>query len=373
MRAPLVPRPAVTAAALAAALVPLAAAPPALAADPPVTDAPAGLRTVLDGGHLDLAARLRNGRLDFMIKDGTVAGRTVWREPSDVVLHFDPRHAIVVPPHEEVPQFEGFGEPGERLWVDKDFASQEGLLWPGWSTMEILPADIEGPVKVTFPKIDGPGRLVLGQWADDPELGVRIGVTVDGAKPDPGSVDLRPFSHSHPLWILDAEGVYRITLEMTATLPSGTKVSDRETLAVAVGDVDVSKVVPGEGEGDGEGGPESPGTPEPTKSPTPRPTSTRPTSAPTPTPTFAPTSTATPTSTVTPTPGFTPTPSSAATGTPTPLPPDPLPATTSPPPAGGGRLAATGAGVALPVGIAAAAVLAGGAVVVFVRRKKAAR
>ncbi|GAA2775306.1 choice-of-anchor M domain-containing protein [Streptomyces showdoensis] len=377
MRAPLAPRPAVIAAVLAAAtaVVPLAAPRYALAADLPATEAPAGERTVLDGGHLDLAARLRDGRLDFMIKDGTVAGRTVWRQPSDVVLHFDPRHAIVVPPREEVPQFEGFGEPGERLWVDKDFASQEGLLWPGWSTMEILPSDLAGTVKVSFPKITGPGRLVLGQWADDPELGVRIGVTVDGAKPDPGSVDLRPFSHSHPLWILDTEGVYRITLQMTATLPSGAKVSDRETLAVAVGDVDASKVVPGEGDGGGDGGP---GTPEPSGSPSPTPT---PTPTATASATTTPTATATaPTPTRPPTtgpdpstvPGDTPTPPPAPGGTTTP--PDPPPSATNAPVAtGGGRLAATGAGVALPVGIAGAAVLAGGAVVLLVRRKRAAR
>ncbi|MFI1809409.1 choice-of-anchor M domain-containing protein [Streptomyces sp. NPDC020422] len=371
MRAPLAPRPARTAASAAvlaaATLVPLAAPPHALAADAPAVEAPAGERAVLHAGHLDLAARLRNGRLDFMIKDGTVAGRTVWRQPADVILHFDPRHEIVIPPREEVPQFEGFGEPGESLWVDKDFASEEGLLWPGWSTMDILPAELGGNVKVTFPKIEGPGRLVLGQWADDPELGVRIGVTVDGAKhPDPGGVELRPFSHSHPLWILDAEGVYRVTLEMSATLPSGARVSDRETLAVAVGHVDASTVVPGDG---------TPGTPTPTGSASPTST-TRPTpSPPSPSPTAPPAPPATPTSTSTSgasasagsAPSSVPGGTSAAapTGTPSPTP------SASAPSGGGGRLAATGAGLALPAGLAGAALLAGGVALLLVRRKKA--
>ncbi|MEU6014819.1 choice-of-anchor M domain-containing protein [Streptomyces sp. NPDC047515] len=223
-----------------------------------------------------MAARLTDGGLEYRIKDGTVAGEPVWREPSDVLLHFDPRHELVIPPREEVPQFQGFGEPGERLWVDKDFEVKEGLLWPGWNTMEILPSDVSGPVKVTFPKIEGPGRLVLGRFEDDPERGIRIGVTVDSARADPGSVEFPAYSHSHPLWIFNASGIYRITMEMSATLRSGAKVTDRETLAVAVGDVDPSMVVPGDG----------------STGPTPTPTSSSPSPSPTGTPPVGPTTTA---------------------------------------------------------------------------------
>ncbi|MDN3296510.1 choice-of-anchor M domain-containing protein [Streptomyces ficellus] len=363
----------------------LAATPVALAAEDPPREAPDGERVVLNGGHLDMAARLKDGRLEYQIKDGTVAGKPVWREPSDVLLHFDPRHELVIPPREEVPQFEGFGEPGESLWVDKDFEVKEGLLWPGWNTLEILPADVSGPVKVTFPKIEGPGRFILGQFEDDPEMGVRIGVTIDSTKPDPGSVELPANTHAHPLWIFNSKGVYRITMEMSTTLPSGEKVSDRETLAVAVGDVDPSAVVPGDG------------TPKPTPTPTPTPTapptgSASPTGTPTATPTVTATATATPTASPSPTPSASVTPSASASATPSgAAAPDPIV-----PPAGsgssgagtgsgailaggttttGGSLAKTGAGVALPAGIAAAAVVAGGATVLFVRlrRKAAAR
>ena len=401
MRAPIAPRP-VRAATLAVALSLLAATPLAHAADTPPREAPAGERAVLNGGHLDLTARLRNGQLEFRIKDGTVAGAPVFREPSDVLLHFDPRHEIVIPPREEVPQFEGFGEPGSSLWVDKDFEVEEGLLWPGWNTMEILPTDAPGGVRVTFPRIEGPGRFVLGQWQDDPDLGIRIGVTVDGAKSEPGTVDLPAFTHAHPLWIFNAEGVYRITMEMTATLPSGAKVSDRETLAVVVGDdVDPTTVEPGDGTPD----PTPTATPTPTAHPTPTPTRT-PTSTRTPTPTATPTSTPSPTSTPTSpsaspagsaTAAATPTSAPTATGSPsvTPIPTGPPPATspavkpgntasssTVPAPTfpsggggtGGGRLAATGAGgVALPAGLAAAALAAGCAVVVIARRKRGVR
>ncbi|MFI2739889.1 choice-of-anchor M domain-containing protein [Streptomyces sp. NPDC018711] len=380
MRAPIAPPPPVRAAALAVALSLLSAAPLASAADAPPREAPPGERTVLNGGHLDLAARLRNGRLEFRIKDGTVPGSPVWREPSDVLLHFDPRHEVVIPPREEVPQFEGFGQPGSSLWVDKDFEVKEGLLWPGWNTLEILPADVSGGVEVTFPKIEGPGRFVLGQWADDPDTGVRIGVTVDSAKPDPGAVDLPAFTHAHPLWIFDAEGVYRITMRMTATLPSGATVSDRETLAVVVGDdVDPATVVPGDGTNT---------TPVPTQTPTPTPTPT-PIVTPTPTrSTGSPSVTSTPSATPTATPTATASPSTAPTEPPIPtaspsasttLPTTPTPAF----PSGGGgstgantdggRLASTGAGAALPAGIAAAALVVGATLLALVRRKRVVR
>ncbi|MFB7513680.1 choice-of-anchor M domain-containing protein [Streptomyces sp. NPDC056144] len=400
MRARLTPTlsPVLRSAALGALLVLAAAAPAARAADPPSREAPAGERVVLNGGHLDLAARLVDGRLEFRIKDGTVPGTAVWREPSDVLLHFDPRHEIVIPPREEVPQLEGFGAPGASLWVDKDFAVKEGLLWPGWNTLDLLPAQLAGGgVKVAFPKIEGPGRFVLGQWEDDPDLGIRIGVSVDSARPAPGGVDLPAFTHAHPLWIFDAEGVYRLTLDLSATLPSGARVSDRETLAVVVGDdVDPSTVEPGEGTGPGPG-PTSPPSPSPTPTstvPTAAPSTVSPTPAPTPPSSSAPVPT--PTGTVTPAPTGTPT----ATRTPSPMPtrtasPSPtvsLPPTVTPtPPASSvawarnpasgpgsappaGQLAATGSGhPALPAGIAVAALGAGAVLVILVRRKRAAR
>ncbi|MFI9585688.1 choice-of-anchor M domain-containing protein [Streptomyces sp. NPDC052236] len=347
------------AAALTAVLSLLAAAPLALAgaAETPPREAPPGERAVLNGGHLDMAARIGGGQLQYRIKDGTVAGAPVWREPSDVLLHFDPRHEIVVPPREDVPQFEGIGEPGESLWVDKDFEVEEGLLWPGWNTTEILPADITGPVKVTFPKIEGPGRFILGLFEEDPQWGTRIGITIDSAKTDPGSVELPAFTHAHPLWIFDAKGVYRITMELSATLPSGVTVTDRETLAVAVGDVDPSTVVPGDG------------IPRPTPPlPSTTPPSTTPPSTPPPSPT--PTTTSTPTPTPTPTPSPTdqpsPTPSASVSASAT------LSAIGGFAPAGG-SLAATGTGVALPAGIAVASVMAGGVAVLFTRGKRAAR
>ncbi|MFD8207722.1 choice-of-anchor M domain-containing protein [Streptomyces sp. NPDC059695] len=376
---------------VAVALALSSGAPPAHAAEPPPREAPAGERVVLDGGHLDLAARLTGGRLAFRVKDGTVPGATVWREPSDVLLHFDPRHEIVIPPREEVPQLEGFGAPGASLWVDKDFASTEGLLWPGWNTLGILPADVTGGVEVAFSGVRGPGRFVLGRWEDDPELGLRIGVDVDSARARPGTVRLPSFTHAHPLWIFDREGVYRITLEMSATLPSGARVSDRETLAVVVGDIDPSTVEPGPGE-------ETPGPTPPPTSPTPTSTSTPsspvtpsasggPTPAPTPTPSG--TRTPPPSASVaqTPTPGRTSTGAAPpvqgparTTSAATPLAPFPTAGRTSAPapaaPSGGGRLAATGAvPLALPAGLAAAALAAGAVTVVLVRvrGKRAAR
>ncbi|MCJ1680404.1 choice-of-anchor M domain-containing protein [Streptomyces sp. APSN-46.1] len=368
-------------AALAFAVPMALAADPALAADDVPREAPPGERAVLDHGHLDLAARVVDGRLKFSVKDGSVPGSKVWREPSDLVLHFGPAHRFTIPTHEEIggnPIYDVLGKPGDVLWKDGEGNDSTTMLWPGWSTETLDADDLTGPVTVTLAKAEGPGRFVHAQWADDPEWGMKFRLDYDTADGLPDAVELPFNTHAHPLWYFDTEGVYRITLRMSATLPSGEQVSDEDTFAVAVGNVDPSTVEPGDGKPD-----------EPSPTPTPTPTPTR---TPTPTPTSTPTGSASPSATATagPTPSMIPTPSPAPTrGTtappsaPSPSVPvesvatggsAPLPAPAGPQaPAAAGGLAATGAAIALPAGLAAGAVAAGGAAVWVARRKRAAR
>ncbi|MFF9803315.1 choice-of-anchor M domain-containing protein, partial [Streptomyces rochei] len=61
----------------------------ALAATTAATDV-VSERKVLDEGHVDFAARVVDDKLQMHIKDGTVSGKTIWREPSSVVLHVKP-------------------------------------------------------------------------------------------------------------------------------------------------------------------------------------------------------------------------------------------------------------------------------------------
>ncbi|MGP4112925.1 choice-of-anchor M domain-containing protein [Streptomyces sp. 4N509B] len=253
----------------ATALSPAVAAAPTAETTAPGDDG----RVVLSSGHLDLAARLTtDGRLEFAIKDGTAGGEAVWRDPHDVVLHFDARHAWEIPdaPDGVVPH--QLGRAGDTVWTDRGVTHDSSLLWPGWNTEEVLPADLVdgGSVTADFAEVTGPDGFHLGGWADDPQLGTVIRLDVDGTRPEPGAVELRPNTHAHPLWFFTAEGVHRIGLQMSATLASGQRVSDVGTVTAVVGDdVDPWEVElpgpgePGEpGEPGGPGGPEEPGEPE---------------------------------------------------------------------------------------------------------------
>ncbi|KAB8160286.1 hypothetical protein FH609_028040 [Streptomyces sp. 3MP-14] len=242
----------------------LLAATPAPAAAEDDTDRE---RAVLDGGHLDLAVRIdENGAWDFLIKDGTVPGQEVWREPNDVILHFDAQHAwqILESAAGRVP--ERLGRPGETIWVDHSVTYAPGLLWPGWNTEGVPPEAVNSPITAAFTGVEGPEGFFLGQWRDDAELGTVVGIDIDGTLPEPGAVELRPGVHAHPLWFFTEEGVYRLRLELSATLPTGERVADAGTLTAVVGDDidpdDVELPAPEEPEEPGQpGDPNDPGDP----------------------------------------------------------------------------------------------------------------
>ncbi|XIE82125.1 hypothetical protein AB6O49_32155 [Streptomyces sp. SBR177] len=88
----------------------------ALAASPAAAPAPAAAKaaasgTVLAAGHIDIAARVVDGKLQIQVKDGTVAGRTVWREPSSVVLHVKAAAKKRIPAGEPSPSWAGPAHP----------------------------------------------------------------------------------------------------------------------------------------------------------------------------------------------------------------------------------------------------------------------
>ncbi|MET8546954.1 TIGR03773 family transporter-associated surface protein, partial [Kitasatospora sp. NPDC004799] len=194
-----------------------------------------GGAAVLTEGHIDLAARLVDGRLRFRIHDGTVPGVKVWRDPEQVVLHVKPEGLRRLPAG-----LDFLGAPGETEWRLAG-THQEGMLWPGWSTETLKPGDITGGVTVTATAVSGPGHLALY----DCDLFCRT-YTAEFADRDglPDSIEKPVNTHAHPSWGFTREGVYRLTLRMSATLPSGEVTSDTATLAIAVGNVDPYGVAP---------------------------------------------------------------------------------------------------------------------------------
>ncbi|WP_371546429.1 TIGR03773 family transporter-associated surface protein [Streptomyces sp. NBC_00554] len=200
-------------------------------------------KATLDEGHIDIAARVVDGRMQIHVKDGTVAGKTTWREPSSLVLHVKPAARKTVP---ESDDFAFLGKAGDPVWL-LDQVQQDGLLWPGWSTENIAAGATEGEVRFSLDKADGPGDFAL--YTYDGLSGADV--LFDSADGVPDSFDVALNTHAHGGWAFRKEGTYRLTFTMSGQLADGTKVSDTETLAFVVGDgTDPSEVSGGDGSSD---------------------------------------------------------------------------------------------------------------------------
>ncbi|MCJ1680402.1 TIGR03773 family transporter-associated surface protein [Streptomyces sp. APSN-46.1] len=202
-----------------------------------------GSRTVLGEGHVDLAARVLDGRLQMHVKDGTVAGRTEWREPSSVVLQVKPAAKKQIPAN---PAFSFLGKAGDPVWL-LDQVQQPGLLWPGWSTDNIEAGATRGDLEFALTKVEGPGQVVLYNFDGMSGAAVRFN-SGDGL---PDAFPVPQNTHAHGGWAFSKEGIYHLTLKMSGTLASGAPVSDTETVTFAVGSADPKSVPPGGGSASG--------------------------------------------------------------------------------------------------------------------------
>jgi surface-anchored protein/LPXTG-motif cell wall-anchored protein len=298
---------------------------------PPTPTATAPTAHVIGEGHVDMAARKVDGELEFQLKEGSELDHE-WYEPGAVVMHVRPAAKRRIPEG-----YDFLGTPGDAVWW-LPLQQNAGLVWPGWNTGEFPRAELDGKVSFRLDSVQGPGNIAMfySGSTGTPVISLNSG---DGL---PDTHTLSGGTHAHFDWAFSAEGVYRTTFTVTATLADGTRVGDTETIAWVVGDdTDPSTVTPGTGT-------------EPTATPTA-----------TPTPSASPTDTAAPT-----------------TSAPAPLSPSPSAAVTEGGTSGGGTtatastsaasgsLASTGAQVATVAGIAVAALLLGGGAVFLVRRRR---
>ncbi|WP_159044191.1 TIGR03773 family transporter-associated surface protein [Streptomyces sp. NRRL B-24085] len=209
------------------------------AADADVVSSP----VVIGEGHIDIAARVVDEKMQIHIKDGTVSGKTTWREPSSVVLHVRPAARNTLPDGDD---FAFLGKPGDAVWL-LDQVQQDGLLWPGWSTDNIQAGATRGGVKFSLTAVKGPGTVAL--YTYDAMSGANVLFNSGDGVPDSFGVPAN--THAHGGWAFTEEGTYRLTLRMSGTLTDGTAVDDTETVAFVVGDENPNTVRPGDGSGTG--------------------------------------------------------------------------------------------------------------------------
>ncbi|MFI1714545.1 TIGR03773 family transporter-associated surface protein [Streptomyces litmocidini] len=197
-------------------------------AEEPATTKAATEKKVLEEGHVDIAARVVDGKLQIQVKDGTVAGKTTWREPSSVELHVKPAAKKRIPAGNA---FSFLGRAGDPVWL-LDQVQQEGLLWPGWSTDNVEAGALKGGVKFALAKAEGPGGFAL--YTYDGLAGANV--LFDSKDGVPDTIDVPADTHAHGGWAFSGEGVHRLTVSMTGTLANGSATTDTETLTFVVGD-----------------------------------------------------------------------------------------------------------------------------------------
>jgi surface-anchored protein len=296
---------------------------------------------VIDNGHIDLAARPVDGKLQFQIKEGT-AQAYEWYEPDEVVLHVKPSAMRRITEGHEF-----LGTVGDPVWW-LPIQQVDGLVWPGWNTEQYAAADVDGDITYRLDAVRGPGAVAMFHSGS---LG-SADITFNSGDGLPDSYPLTPNRHSHFNWTFTKEGVYRTTFTVGATLSDGRKVSDTGTIAWVVGDdTDPSTVTPGPGD-------------EPTATPT---VTAPPSDAPSTPSTASPSASATPTAGGVGSDSRGTTSGSSSSGS----------SSGGAVPTGGfastGALASTGTGVGVIAGIAAVALLLGGGAVFATRRRGTAQ
>ena len=221
---------------IAAPLAPLAAAeahaPPAVrqapavaaVAQPPVASG----KVTVERGHVDaLAPRLIDGGLRVHVKDGSTVGTVTWREPADVDFKVTDAARVALP---DAPALSFLGAAGGQIHLLPQ-QEQPGILWIGWSTEELKPADITGPVTWTLTSVTGPGPFGLFTTGSFGAHSVIFNST-DGL-PDTHSVALG--THAHANWAFGKPGRYQLKFTVSATKAGGGTISDTESYTFLVG------------------------------------------------------------------------------------------------------------------------------------------
>ncbi|WP_158843866.1 choice-of-anchor M domain-containing protein [Saccharothrix deserti] len=186
-------------------------------------------RVTLDRGHVDaIAPRLVDGGLRVQVKDGSVVGTTTWREPADVEFRVTTAARTALP---AIPALSFLGSAGAQIHLLPQ-QEQPGIPWIGWSTEELRPADIAGPITWTLTAVDGPGPFGLFTTGSFGAPTVIFNST-DGL-PDTHSVALG--THAHANWAFGTPGRYRLDFAVSATRADGSQVSDTDSYTFVVGD-----------------------------------------------------------------------------------------------------------------------------------------
>ncbi|WP_327371189.1 TIGR03773 family transporter-associated surface protein [Streptomyces sp. NBC_01217] len=204
----------------------------------------AAQKVVIDDGHVDaIAGKMVGGRLRTLFKDSRNPADVIWREPSSVVLHVSRKAKEKVP---AAGAYSFLGRAGSDFWLVPQ-VQKPGVVWAGWNTEALGSGDLKGPVDMKLTRVTGPGSLAI--WETAGLGGAQVLYDSKDGLPDTRKVDLGV--HAHANWGFSEQGTYKVTFQLSGTLPSGRTTADTRTFTFAVGDVDPNAVTPGGGSDDG--------------------------------------------------------------------------------------------------------------------------
>lgn len=185
--------------------------------------APAHAAVTLSSGHADYGARIVGGKLQTQVRYGAGDGKSVWREPSDVVVSINAKaqHAL--------PKSNFLGNKGTRLWLIPQTQKRD-VIWLGWSTEQVKSNQLRGGVSWTLEGVSGPGRVAVfttGSFGN-------ADVLFDSKRARPGTRTIPVGVHAHGNWAFTRAGTYKLRFKMSATSRAGRSLSDRTALTVRV-------------------------------------------------------------------------------------------------------------------------------------------
>ncbi|MEE6262607.1 choice-of-anchor M domain-containing protein [Plantactinospora sonchi] len=201
-----------------------------IAADQPLATG----RVTLATGHVDIGPRYVDDKWSLLIHDGTRA-QPVWRDPDETVLRVSDAAVQTVP---DDPAYAFLGvDAGKRVYVVPQVQNQD-VVWLGWNTQDPrVMQTIDRGVTLHLLGVRGPGTLTTflqsGNFAAPQVLWRSAGPAGQPAA-QPFWVEVN--THTHANWVFTVPGVYLVTIQVSADLVSGEKVSATRTLRFAVGD-----------------------------------------------------------------------------------------------------------------------------------------
>lgn len=200
---------------------------------------------IVSDGHVDIGPRFVDGTWTAQLRDDR-ASESVWRELDDVVLQIPDAALFPIPEGD----FGFLGEPGQEIYMLPQVQAA-GIVWPGWNTQDATVIEgVPGAVEWNLTEVDGPGDFTI--FLTGTFGGAEI--LFNSAEALPQTVSIPRNTHAHGNWTFSEPGVYRLTIEFTATTGGGETVTDTKDIQLAVGGAaDPNAACSGDGSGGGSG------------------------------------------------------------------------------------------------------------------------